>query len=525
MTRTKGSKNKSTTIEKQSLQIEQLQEHINELERQYNTYDDVVDAFIDGFVMDLCNNGKIKTVNLDTLQLWFNNPDKYINNIVNLLTYYYIIDGNVFQLYDLIFSLPPLDYQIKVLKRDKDYKEDLSTINLYLEKKIQHKQLTRDLLVQLAHSGTLIGTWLGSKREPYFNVFNNLKYVFPYGRAKGKMVAVIDLQWFDEMSELERKLTFENLSPLITENKYKKWKEYNGENEDALRYIMLPISKTLVARIHTLSRNQRLGIPYGTQTLFDIQHKQKLRDLEQSIADKIIKAMAVLKFRGKDDNDSKVKESAKRKVLAGVKRALEKGVKDKNGIACIAMPDFATFEFPEIKNGDKTLDPKKYDSIDNDITNATGISQVLTNGTKGNYASAKLNLDVFYKKIGVMLEIIEEIYNQLIDIILGEEKGCNYIFQYNKDTPIEREKKLDTLIKLEAQGYSAKYVLDILGISSEEYFEESIYEIEKLKLREKIIPPLNTNVLSGKDGNDIGSPKLDDSDSSDATIESKERGI
>src|SRR3712207_9144871 len=88
---------------------------------------------------------------------------------------------------------------------------------------------------------------------------------------------------------------------------------------------MLPISKTLVARIHTLSRNQRLGIPYGTQTLFDIQHKQKLKDLEQSIADKIIKAMAVLKFRGKDDNDSKVKESAKRKVLAGVKRALEKG--------------------------------------------------------------------------------------------------------------------------------------------------------------------------------------------------------
>src|SRR3712207_8566895 len=34
------------------------------------------------------------------------------------------------------------------------------------------RSLTRDLLVQLAHSGTLIGTWLGSKREPYFNVFN-----------------------------------------------------------------------------------------------------------------------------------------------------------------------------------------------------------------------------------------------------------------------------------------------------------------------------------------------------------------
>ena len=469
-----------------------------------------MDAFTEGFVIDLFNKDIIKTISLQTLTSWFSNPDENIDKINTLLSYYYIIDGNIFQLYDLIFSLPKLDYKIETIEREDDYNENIKKIRVILEKKINHKELTRDLLIQLASKGTLVATWLGNNKSPYLYVFDNLKYIYPYGRDnRGRMISVVDLEWLDDMTETQRETIYNNLSPLITKKKYEEYLK-NKKDEDK-KFIILPPEKTLTARIHTLGRNQRLGVPFGTQILFDIQHKQKLKDLETAIANKIIRAIAVLKFKGKDDNDIKVKPSDKKKVFNGVKKALEQNTSSNSGITCIAIPDFANFEFPDIKNGDKVLDPDKYTSVDKDISSAIGVSRVLTNGMDGNYSSAKLNLNMLYSKIGILLEKIEVVYNQLIEIILREQ-GDNYIFSYNKEAPIDKEKILD-------KGYSTKYVLDILGIDSERYFEESFYEIEKLKLRERIIPPQSTYTYNGDSKG--GSP-TEENPTNEATIVSKE---
>lgn len=515
MSRPKGSKNKSTE------ELEKLQQKVNDLEKQYSSYDEVVSAFIDGCILDVKES--VKTISLNTLQTWFNNPDSYMENISNLLSYYYIIDGNIMQLYDLVFSLPQLDYKITAYKKTKTYSNDMIKIKQMLDKKIKHKQLTRDLLIQLVHDGTLIGTWLGNNKNPYFYVFDNLKYIYPYGRYKGEMVAIIDLKWLDEMKEEQREAIYNDLSPLITRSKYDKWKnETNSEKKKKKQYIILPSDKTLVARTHTLNRNQRLGIPHGTQALFDILHKTKMKELERSIADKIIRAVAVVKFKGKDDNDNRVREKDRKKVFSGVKKALELNTNaTKSSITVLGMPDFASMEMPEFKNGDKILSPDKYENATFDITNSTGVPSVLTNGMKGNFSSAKASLDILYKKIGVLLEQIEEIYNQLIVILLGETKGLNYTFIYNKETPIEKTKRIDTLMKLEAQGYSASYVLDELGINSEEFFEQSIYEIETLKLRDKIKPPQLDSTQSGSD-NEGGRTPIDNPDN-DNTIKSKEQ--
>lgn len=504
MGRPKGSKNKTT------LEIEKLQKRIEELEKSgvYNSYDEVVEAFVEGFILDLFKNDIIKRISNETLQQWFSNPDQHMDKINTLLTYYYIIDGDIFQLYDLIFTLPTLEYSITVLEKDEQSQKDLKTIKLYLEKKIRHKELTRDLLIQLASKGTILGTWLGNKKEPYFYTFDDLKYIYPYGRYKGKMTGVIDLKWLDDKTEEEREQIYNNLAPLVTKAKYEAFinnTDYSKEKE--LRYVVLPIETSLVERVHTLSRNQRLGIPFGTQAIFDMQHKQKLKDLEVAIANKIIRAIAVLKFRGKDDYENRVSDEKKRKVFAEVKKALEKNTKS-DGITVIGIPDFASFDIPDIKNAEHTLSPDKYKSINTDITTATGVSSVLSNGTGGNYASASLNLSILYKKIGVLLEKIEVIYDQLINIILGK-RGQNYIFSYNTEEPLTKQKTIDILMKLQSQGYSTKAVLDVIGVDADEYFEQSIYEIEELELRKKIIPPKSTYTMSDNNG---GRPKGDNSD-------------
>lgn len=510
------------TAKKQSPTIEELQEKIYELEKQHNTYSEVVDSFVDGFVLELTSN--VKQIKLETLQQWFSNPDTYIEEISNLLTYCYIVDGNIFQLYDLIFSLPKLDYKITPYERTKTYEKDMIKIRQALEKKVGYKRLTRDLLVQEAHEGTVIGTWLGGATDPYFHIFSDLKHVFPYGMYRGKMRAVIDLKMLDEMKPIERNALYDNLKPLITEAKYNKWKnENNKDKKDELQYILLPEDKTLVARTHTLYRTQRYGMPHGTQSMFDLIHKQKMKELEQSIADKVIRAMAVLKFKGKDDNDNKVSDTAKNKVFQSVKKALEKSSKSKNGtVSVIALPDFSDLEFADFKGIDDALDPKKYTSTNDDISNSIGISKVLTNGTTGNFASAKLNLEMFYQRIAVMLEDIEEIFNQLIVIILGEKKGCNYRFEFNKEMPLSKKERTDILLKLQANGYSVKYVLDELGINTEDYINQSIYEIEELGLRNKIIPPLSTYTMTDNTESDVYGSPTNDNPTNDNTIVSKE---
>jgi hypothetical protein len=510
-----GSKNTFT-----KKQVEDMQLQIEELQKQYNSYDDVVDSFVDGFILELTQN--IKTISMDTLQKWFSNPDDYMKEINNLLTYYYIIDGNISQLYDLIFSLPELNYKIKTYKRLSSYESDILAIKIALERNVKHKTLTRELLVQLANNGSVLGTWLGNKKEPYFNVFDDLDYIYPYGNYQGKMVGVFDLSYIDTLTDSQKLSLYNNLKPLVTPAIYDKWKkETNITKKNELQLIVLPPDRSLVARTRVLSHNQRLGLPHGTQAIFDLQHKQKMKDLERTMADKIIRAIAIVKMRDKDDNDNKVKESVQKKVFDKVKKALEKNTSGKGGLTCLAMPSFADFSYPEFKGADDILDSGKYDSVNNDITMGTGISSVLGNGSGGNYSSANLNLDIIYSKIGTMLEQIEEIYNQLIVIILGQNKGSNYYFEYDKQKSLTKKEKLDIYKGLSDKGFSVRPMIELVGGDFEDYIRQSVYEIEKLKLREKIIPQLTSFTATDTDSDQVGRP-TNETDTNTSTIQTKE---
>ena len=386
--------------------------------------------------------------------------------------------------------------------------------------KVGYKRLTRDLIVQEAHEGTCIATWLGNSNNPYLYIFEDLKYVFPYGRSKGNMIAVFDLDMMSKMEAVERKAIYENLKPLVTEKKYLAWKNAtNKEIKDSLRYILLPGDKTFIGRVNTLYANQRLGVPMGTSTLFDLNHKEKLKELERAISDKVIRTFAKLSFKGVDDNGNKVSDAAKSKVFNAVKNALQKSVKGGNGsVSVLALPDFSELEFSSFEGVDTALDPNKYTAINDDITNSIGISRALTNGNGGNYATAKLSLEQLYRNIGILLEDVEVVFNQLIKIVLGK-KADNYKFEFDKEPPLSKSEKLSAMTTLVSQGYSVRYLTDMLNIDFEDFIRQSVYEIEELKLKERIIPPLNTNNISSDD-NVAGRPS-DDNSNNDNTIISK----
>lgn len=452
------------------------------------------------FQTEAFNQGVTRDVSEETLQKWMANPEANKENLQKYAMYQYISNGDIFQLFDLIRVLPNLNYKIKTLKINKSNEKHTLECRRVM-KDVNHKELTRDTLSQLIASGTLVGLWVGKENpkdriSPNLLIFDDLEYFFPARRVNGKWTVWGDLSYFDKAIDIEEKVALiENLSPYITVDDYLRYKE-KGEK---YRYVEFPQSRSVCLRTHTLKRNQRFGIPWNTQSMFDIKHKDKLRNLEKVASNKVMNAVAVLTLGMEDDKDrSYVSLGTKltKDVFSSVKTGL---MSNKDGEASVVgLPEWAKLEYPSQKTD--VLNPDKIESVNSDIKNSTGISSVLTNGQGGNYASAKVNLDTIFSRIGELLEMIEsEVYNKLIKIILPSTVNEDYYLEYEKSSPLTNKEKSDILFKLHSLGYSARPLVEMIGIDFNEFIENSKYEIDTLKLRETIMPPLSSYTATGED--------------------------
>lgn len=478
------------------------------------------------FITDMYRQGIIKDVDEKTLQKYMANPETYKNELQKYAFYQYISNGDIFQLFDLVRILPNLNYRIKTLKINKSNEKHTLECRRVL-KDVNHKELTRDILSQAISTGTLVGLWVGkenikSKDSPYLMLFDNLEYFFPGRRKNGKWTVWCDLSYFDLgiNSEIKKDL-IENLSPYIT---YEDYENYKNLGED-FRFIEFPVERSVCIRTHTLRRNQRFGTPWNTQSIMDIKHKDKLRNLEKVASNKVMNAVAVLTL-GLDTIDDKNDRTYKKlgeKLTKSTFESVKKGlISNEDGEASVVgLPEWAKLEYPSQKTD--VLNPDKMDSINSDIRNSIGISSTLTNGERGNYASAKLNLDIIFNRIGELLEMVEsEVYNKLIKIILPSTVNNDYYMEYEKSQPLTNKERVDVLKGLHDKGYSLRYLVELLGIDFNEFIENSKYEIEELELRSKIIPPLSTYTMTDNTESDVyGRPTNDDSEN-DNTVQSKE---
>lgn len=487
-----------TDIKKIDIESEEYKKLLND----YSTY---VSTFASGFVSNLFSQGIISEVDAKQLKEYFSDPDEFQEEIEDLAQYFYISTAEIHQLFELIEALPTLNYKIDSFTKSKSSDKHISLLNKSLHR-VKHKRLTRDLLKQTAAAGTLVGIWLGDDKSPYPFVFDSVKYVFPAFRRNGDWVCLIDMEYFSNIKEDYRKELLNSFSPFIKNSDYENFLQ----DREKYRYKELPQERTFPLRTGTLKRNQGLGTSWVTPGLYDVLHKKKLKDVERAIANKIINAVAVLTIgtdKGKGEyTNLKLPKAVKQKVHSGVKTALEKNNKD--GVTVVSIPDFASLAFPDVKADG--LDGTKFDHINSDIQSAYGLSGSLLNGEGGNYATSSLNLDTFYKRIGILMEEVEqEVYQKLFNLILPAGQKDNYYMNYDKDKPLTLKEKMDILIKLNDKGWSIKHVIDnIAGVSWESYLEQTLYETDDLNLQDKIKPYQTSYTYTG---NAAGHPVVDES--------------
>lgn len=472
--------------------------------------------FVGSFNSDIFSAGIVEEISEEQLKTYMANPDKYQKELEKITQYYYISNGDIFQLLDLVKTLPTLNYKLVSEDESDQNEKNLKKCNAML-KKIRYKTLTRDIISQLISSGTVVGIWLGKKNNPYFYTFNDLKQVFPSHRKNGRWVALYDISYLEGLDDAKRNVVLNSLHPYVNESMYNAYLK-----DSSKRYVELPDSRTVVLRTHTLFRNQPLGLSWALQSLFPLIHKKRLTDMEKNVANRVLNGIALLMLGNKDFPNTKLSKAVKKKVHDGVKTGLEKSKKD--GVSVLTVPDWGSLTFPEIKNSDIALGEEKYKSVNLDLSTSSGVSSTLLTGSGGNYASAKMNLEILYKKIAVLLEDIEEIYNILFNIILPAKNKDQYYLEFDKQMPIDEKTKIDLLMNLHrSEGFSLKSVIDeIPGLTFDEYIRQSLYEQKDMKLHEKI-KPYASSFTGGKteEENKGGRPENKE-DLNDSTIRNKE---
>lgn len=476
-----------------------------------NKYQDIYINTSQSFISKIFRDGVIDEITADKLRELFSDPDLYQDDIKKVTQYYYIANAEVHQLYELIEVLPQLNYHINSFEKNKTTDKHVTTIKKTLQK-LNHKRLTRDLLKQTSSTGNVVGIWLGDAKQGFYPyIFDNLDFAYPKGRGfNGEWICVLDMSWFDSMDESNRNFILNNtFKNVITNKQYDDYKK-NSTVYDK-RYIQLPTDRTFALRTGALDRNQLIGTGWSTAGLMDVLHKKKLKDVESTVANKIINAIAVLTLGSEKDEKSRryedlVKNKLHNKIFGSVKSALEKNASD--GITVVAVPEFANLKFQDV-NADG-LDGKKYESVNSDIKRAFGISDASLSGEGGNFNSAKVNLEIFYKRIGVMLEDIEsDVYGKLINLLLPSSQKDNFFMEYDKEVPLTNKEVIDYLFKVFEKGGSLRAITDRLGIDYKTYIDQTMYETEELQLQQRFQPYKSSSTLSSSDSSS-GRPQLDD---------------
>lgn len=484
-----------------------------------NNYEDFIADYTEGFITGLFKDGIVETIDNAQIKEWLSNPDENWKEIQNFMTYLYYSDGNIYQLYTIFRTLPDLNYSIEVMDSSVSSNEKNLTLIRQTLKKVRYKELTRDLISQLCANGTVICTWLGEKKNPYLHIFDNLDYVFPKYRVNGEWVAVIDMAWFEEMEEEERLIWFETLKGIVSESDYNRYQ--NDTSNPEYQYIELPIETTKVLRINTIFRNQRLGFSMGTQYLTDYVQKKAFKDLETTIVNKVVKNIATLTIGTKEKGWNDIGKNIRKQVSDNVHNVLKRSIAS-DATPLVVIPEWAKLEWTDI-DGLEGLDNSKYKAVDADTSKDIGVPTPMLTGTEGSSASMKYSFTFLYKRIGEILEQVEDVFNKMFFVLLSK-KSENFWMNFDKRIPLDADKVLSALQQLHSEGFAIKPIIDILpDVEFQDYVTQSIYEQETLNLYDTIKPPATSYTQSGSESGDgAGAPTKDDGDLSDEGVKTKD---
>lgn len=468
------------------------------------------------------------------------NTQYYNKQLRDLAWWAYNTDGSVKAGVNYICSMHTLD-KVVVCKsrknkrnRPKNFENNRDKMLSVLDK-INYKQHIRDNLMKDANDGTAFYYFETNKRP-----FGNTKYLSDYdmaniveinelnsdvsiialpvdwcricGRVGNHYRGAFNLRYFEQFTEREQKARLQAMPKEIRDA----WKNYSVNNP----WVVLDDMKTIITKVNA-SINQPWGVPMAVTAFDDILYAEYFINTKRNVLDNINNQIIYMTFpEGKEKGTSSLSKEQQKNQHEIVKDAVINR-RSQSGISFFSLASGTKLDKMSVDI--EIFDEKNESSIKNNIPSDLGMSSASLDGnTKGNYATASLNLELVASHIYTWIENFMAELNKCINANIIKDSSCIVDCYILPTTFANRDKQVQYMKELYSNGKGSLLAwISATGFDADAYVSLLDYELE-IDMENKYPVHATSYTMSSKNNSDDegGRPKVDNP-TNENTVKSK----
>ena len=466
--------------------------------------------------------------------------DPMFNNkeLRELAWWAYRTNGSVTSAIDYIKTMHTLDKIIVCKnstvggKQPESFKQNRKKLSAVLDS-IKYKQIIRDAIFRNANDGvsfyyfettTILAN--NTKFLSDVDVYNIAEInevginaaVIPLpvdwckivGRKNSSYVIAFDLRYFRQFindKELERKLkTF----PSEIRNGWHTFSK--GDNEQNC-WLILDNSKTIVTKIKS-AISDPWGIPMVIAALDDVLYAEYFIKTKRNILSNINNNIVYQTFpEGKEKGLSALTNAQQEDQHNTVKKAILNKSENSSGTSFFSLA--AGTKVDQLTVDISLFDEKNESTVNDNVAGGLGIASSSLNGnSKGNYATATLNLELVAGNIYSWIEEFINELNKCVNANIIKDKNCRVEAYILPTTYVNRDKIIQHMSDLYSKGKGSLIAwISSIGVDPDAYLSLLDYELE-MDLENKYPVHKTSFTISSKDAipsdtDHSGAPKID----------------
>lgn len=479
---------------------------------------------------------------IESIREYLKHPMVYNKELRELAWWAYHSNGSVTSAVDYMRTMHTLDGWIVCKTRRKDGKKpnnfakNKETMAKVLDT-IHYKQVIRDNLLKDANDGIYFG-YLETNQSataglPKYmtdaDVYNivEVNQVIPnvtvialpvdfckiIGRRNNSYVIAFNLAYFLQYGEPDLRRQLARFPKEIRDA----WAEYSNTKKPIHgSWVRLDNRRTIVTKVKS-AVNQPWGIPIAISALDDIIYADYFTSTKRAVLDQINNTIVYETYpEGNVKGKCALTNNQQREQHDTVKTALLNR-SNRTGVTFFSLA--AGTKLNKIDVDTTIFDEKNEASIKDSIPSDLGIASSSLNGnTKGNYATATLNMELVAGNVySWICDFMSEL-NKCINEVIIADPSCRVEFQVLPTTYVNRDKFFGYMKELYAScGGSLQALVAASGMDVDGYISMMEYEREN-NYEERFAP--HKSMYTQSSG--IGRPTVESDNPS--TIQSKSNG-
>lgn len=487
--------------------------------------------------------------NIKEIREYSRNPQYYNRELRDLAWWAYNTNGSVKAAVNYICSMHTLDKVIVCKNRKSNHQRPRNFENNRLKMlsvldKINYKQHIRDNLMKNANDGTAFYYFETGKRP-----VNNAKFLSDYdianiveinemgldvsiialpvdwcricGRVSNRYRCAFNLRYFDQFTESERKARLQAMPKEIRDG----WQKYDSKHNVNSPWLVLNDTKTIITKVNA-SINQPWGVPMAVTAFDDILYAEYFVNTKRTVLDNINNQIIYMTFpEGKEKGTSSLSKDQQKDQHEKVKDAVINR-KNQSGISFFSLASGTKLDKMDVDIG--IFDEKNESSIKNNVPADLGMSSASLDGnTKGNYATASLNLELVASHVYTWIENFMAELNKCINANIIKDSSCIVSCYILPTTFANRDKQVQYMKDLYSNGKGSFLAwVSATGFDADAYTSLMDYELE-IDMENKYPVHATSYTMSSKDndsGDNNGGRTPVDNPTNENTVQSQSSG-